>query len=413
MVRLIVLYFHQHFTTPQGSTGTRSYSMAKRLLAKGHSVTMVCGSFVGADTGLKGAFKKGRRRGNVDGIDVVELDLTYGNSEGFLSRVLTMFRYFFGATKFIFTEKYDLVFASSTPLTAGIPGIIAKWVRRKPFVFEVRDLWPELPKEMGVITNPVILFLMSLLEWISYHSADNIIALSPGISEGIERRGILSNAVTLVPNGCDLDIFDSKIESWIPKECASSELVALFSGTHGVANQLDSILDVAAELKFRGRNDIKFLLVGQGGQKAHLMDRAIAEDLDNIVFHDPVSKFDLAGLMASVDVGLQVLANVPAFYFGTSPNKFFDYISAGLPVINNYPGWLADMISKNNCGFVVPPENPKKFADALEMAAREKSKLAEMGHNSRMLAKRDFDRDDLADNWVKCLELVCQHVEDK
>ena len=114
------------------------------------------------------------------------------------------------------------------------------------------------------------------------------------------------------------------------------------------------------------------------------MDRAISEDLDNIVFHDPVSKLDLAGLMASVDVGLQVLANVPAFYFGTSPNKFFDYISAGLSVINNYPGWLADMILKNNCGFVVPPENPKKFADALEIAALEKPKLADMGYNARI-----------------------------
>ena len=95
--------------------------MAKRLLAKKHSVTLVCGSFIGADTGLRSDFKNGRRRGNVDGIDVIELDLSYGNSDGFLSRILTMVRYFYKATKFCFTEKYDLVFASSTPLTAGIP----------------------------------------------------------------------------------------------------------------------------------------------------------------------------------------------------------------------------------------------------------------------------------------------------
>ena len=136
------------------------------------------------------SLKRADDGGNVDGIDVIELDLSYGNSDGFLSRILTMVRYFYEATKFCFTEEYDLVFASSTPLTAGIPGIIAKWIRKKTFVFEVRDLWPELQKEMGVITNPVMLSLMSLLEWVSYHSADHVIALSPGILNGVERRGI-------------------------------------------------------------------------------------------------------------------------------------------------------------------------------------------------------------------------------
>jgi glycosyltransferase involved in cell wall biosynthesis len=404
VVVLKVIYFHQHFCTPKGSTGTRSYSMSKRLLQRGHSVTVVCGSFVGADTGLEGPFKNGLRRGLVDGIDVIELDLSYGNSDGFFKRTSVMFRYFIRAVGLVFTEKYDLVFATSTPLTAGIPGIVARWFRGKPFVFEVRDLWPELPKAMGVINNPLILSLMSALEWMSYHSANHVVALSPGIADGIQRRGVSKNGITLIPNGCDFDIFGSKVAGWKPKECRPGEFVALFSGTHGVANNLDSIIDAASELRIRRRGDIKIILVGQGGKKQHLMDRVRNEGLDNIIFHNPVSKLKLAGLMISTDIGLQVLANIPAFYYGTSPNKFFDYISAGLPVLNNYPGWLADMIKANNCGFVVEPESASQFADALEKAADNKKLMSIMGSNSTFLAKNEFNRDDLADKWVICME---------
>lgn len=407
METMKVLYFHQHFTTPKGSTGIRSYVMSKKILQMGHEVTIVCGSFIGADTGLKDSFKNGFRRGYVDGIEVIELDISYGNKDRFFKRFLSMTKYFFKAIYFVFKEKYDLVFATSTPLTAGIPGIISKWIKRKPFIFEVRDLWPELPKEMGIIKNPIILLLMSILEWVSYKSADYIIALSPGIKDGIKRRGIPENKISMIPNGCDLDIFKNKAATkWRPKGVNKNDFIALFSGTHGIANDLNSILDAANELKKRGREDIKIILIGQGGQKSKLIQRATSENLDNVIFMNPIDKINLSGLMAEVDIGLQVLANIPAFYYGTSPNKFFDYISAGLPVINNYPGWLADIISHNNCGFVVPPENPKSFANALIKAADHKEDLFVMGHNSLMLAKRDFDRVKLANDWYHIVRNV-------
>jgi glycosyltransferase involved in cell wall biosynthesis len=130
------------------------------------------------------------------------------------------------------------------------------------------------------------------------------------------------------------------------------------------------------------------------------------EGLWNVVFHDPVNKAKLAGLMAGTDVGMQILANVPAFYFGTSPNKFFDYIAAGLPVLNNYPGWLAGMIEENRCGFAVPPDDPNAFADALEKAADDRAALKEMGQRGKELAIREFDRQKLADRWVDWVEGV-------
>lgn len=401
-----VLYFHQHFSTPKGSTGTRSYEMACRLLARGHQVTMVCGSYGGGDTGLTAAFVRGRRRGIVEGIDIIEFDLAYSNNDGFVTRALTFFKFAFRSIGLAFAEQYDVLFATSTPLTAGIPGILARWLRHKPFVFEVRDLWPELPRAMGVIRNPLALGAMSILEWISYRSAHRLIGLSPGIVAGIASRGVPMERIALVPNGCDLDIFTNAVEPWRPTQVHASDLLAVFAGTHGEANGLHAVLDAAVELKRRGRDQIKLLLIGQGRHKVALQERVVREGLDNVIFHDPVDKARLAGLMAATNVGLQILANVPAFYYGTSPNKFFDYIASGLPVLTNYPGWLADLIEHHRCGFVVPPDNQAAFADALEQAAEDRDVLKLMGQHSRALAEDEFNRLSLADRWVDWVEGV-------
>ncbi|WP_423840100.1 glycosyltransferase family 4 protein [Vibrio mytili] len=396
-----ILYFHQHFSTPKGSTGIRSYEMSRRLIHHGHNVTMVCGTYGGGETSLESEFIGGKREGVFDGIRIIEFDLAYSNSDGFLKRSMTFVKFALKSIGLAFTEKYDVLFATTTPLTAGIPGIFARWLRGKPFVFEVRDLWPELPKEMGVIKNPVILGLMSLLEWASYRSAHRCIGLSPGIVEGIKKRGVPADRIAMVPNGCDLSIFTQPSELWRPEGVSQEDLMAVFTGTHGMANGLNAVLDTATELQSRGRNDIKLVLVGQGKLKPQLEVKAQELQLKNVIFHPPVNKQKLAGLMASADIGMQVLANIPAFYYGTSPNKFFDYISAGLPVINNYPGWLAGMIEDLQCGFVVAPENPKAFANALELAADDREALVTMGEAARHLAENQFDRQLLADEWVQ------------
>lgn len=398
-----VLYFHQHFSTPRGAAGTRSYEMARRLVARGHKVTMVCGSYGPGETGLSGPFVRGCRRGMVDGIEVVEFDIAYSNSDSFPRRVLKFLMFAFRSIKVALREGYDLVFATSTPLTAAIPGICARWLRGKPFVFEVRDLWPELPREMGVIRNPLVLLAMSLLEWLCYRSAHRVIGLAPGIVEGIMRRGVPPERVALIPNGCDCHIFSASVEPWRPAEVPPDALMAVYAGTHGIANGLNAVLDAAAELKRRGRDDIRLVLVGQGMLKPALQARAEREKLHNVVFLDPIEKTRLAGLLAGADLGMQVLANVPAFYNGTSPNKFFDYIAAGLPVLINYPGWVADLIAETDCGFVVPPDDPGAFADALEQAANDRAALKRKGANAQKLAEEQFSRDKLAEELERVL----------
>jgi glycosyltransferase involved in cell wall biosynthesis len=399
-----VLYFHQHFSTPKGSAGIRSYEMARALVARGHQVTMVCGSYGAGNTGLGGPFERGVRRGTVDGIEVVEFDLRYSNRDRFIQRGLTFVKFALRSTWLALTTPHDVLFATSTPLTAGVPGIAARWLRGSRFVFEVRDLWPELPREMGVITNPLVLWAMGALEWLSYHSAHRLVGLSPGIVAGIVRRGVAAERVAMVPNGCDMEIFSAQVQPWRPEGVAPTDLMAVYAGTHGIANGLDAALNAAAQLQRSGRDDIKLVLIGDGLLKEALIKRAREQRLRNVVFCDPVDKARLAGLMAATDVGLQLLANVPAFYYGTSPNKFFDYLASGVPPLINYPGWLHELVSHHHCGLAVPPDDPAAFANALEHAADNRATLRKMSENARSLARAQFDRAVLAQHWVAWLE---------
>lgn len=399
-----VLYFHQHFSTPGGATGIRSYQMARRLVERGHQVTMVCGSYDGSATGLGAPFVRGVRSGMVDGIEVVEFRLAYSNRDGFLRRTWTFVAFAIRSVALALRARYDVIFATTTPLTAGIPGIFARWLRGKPFVFEVRDLWPELPRAMGVIRNPFVLGAMSLLEWVSYRSAHRLIGLAPGIGEGIAARGVPSEKIAMIPNGCDLGIFGNGSEPWRPAGVADADFMAVYAGTMGIANGLDAVLETAAELARRGEKRIKLVLIGQGRLRADLEERVRRERPGNVLFCDPVPKDRLASVFAAADVGMQILADVPAFYYGTSPNKFFDYLAAGIPVVNNYPGWAAQLISEHRCGIAVPPRDPAAFADALQKLADDPAERRAMGARARRLAEREFDRKRLADQWVDVLE---------
>ncbi len=407
-----VLYFHQHFDTPRGAAGTRSYEFARALVAAGHQVTIVCGTKANAALDIPDDPDHGWSRGDVDGIDVIALPLHYANRDGLAKRSLTFLRFALRSIGIALRHDYDLVFATSTPLTAGIPGIAARLLRRKPFVFEVRDLWPELPKALG-LRNPLLLGGMSLLEGLTYRSAHACIGLSPGIVEGIRRRAQRGKPIAMIPNGCDLDLFQpvpredlSLPDAGTGASMAPGNFVAAFTGAHGPANGLDAVLDAAAVLKACGEDRVKLLFIGDGKDKDRLVEKAQVRGLDNCRFLPPMPKTELARLIGRLDCGLMILRNVPAFYYGTSPNKFFDYISAGLPVLNNYPGWLADLIRERDCGVVVPPDDPEAFADALRRLAADPAACRRMGRNARRLAETEFNRDALAARFVDWLEAV-------
>lgn len=392
-----ILYFHQHFTTPQGSGGTRSYEFSKELIRSGHKVTLVCGSNEMADSGLKKAFHSGYRTGVVDGINIIELELPYSNSDGLVKRSFIFLKYSLYGIILSLRLDYDVVFGTSTPLTASIPGIISKLLRNKKFIFEVRDLWPELPQAMGVIKNPVILGAMDILETISYKYSEKCIALAPGIAQGIKRKYPFKK-VAIIPNGSDVFIPSANSRK------SDDKFVAVFTGAHGQANGLNAVLDVASSLKKRGVLDIEFQFIGDGKMKPALIQRAKYEELSNCVFLAPMPKYDLFQyLHQNADIGLMILENIPAFYNGTSPNKFFDYISLGLPVLNNYPGWIADIIELHQCGIAIPPGEPITFADAIIRMRDNPSENKVMSRNGVDLARHKFDRNLLAAQFVNFL----------
>ena len=399
-----IIYFHQHFTTPDVGGGIRSYEFARRLIERGHEVTMVCGGDASLFN-LSPTGKKGVLRGKIDGIDVIQISIPYSNNDGLLKRTKSFLSYAWKGISIALKEDYDLLFATSTPLTASIPGIVQKLFRRKKFVFEVRDLWPELPRALGM-KNPIALWGMSVLEKWSYCTADACIGLSPGIVEGIRRRSPKGRRIAMIPNGCDLNIFKPGNGKYRIGGVEENDTIAVFTGAHGIANGLDAVLDASKVLIAKDRKDIKLVFVGNGKMKAHLLDRKEKEGLENCIFMNPVSKATLSDIIDTADIGLMILANIPAFYYGTSPNKFFDYISAGLPVLNNYPGWLADMINENQCGVVVPPEDPKAFAEALIELADSPESRKDYRVNARKLAEDSFDRNLLGEQFVDFLESV-------
>jgi len=399
-----LLYFHQHFATPKGSSGTRSYEFARALIARGHQVTMVCGSHQLSGLELPYDARRDWCRGEVDGIDVISLPLAYSNRDSLLRRGWTFLRFALRSVRLALTLDCDLVFATSTPITAVIPGLAAKWFRGKPFVFEVRDLWPELPRALG-LRNPFVLGSMSLLEFLGYRSADACIGLSPGIVEGIRSRADERLPVAMIPNGSDLEVFHpaKRAQLTLPG-IGPDDFVAGFTGAHGIANGLDALLDVALELRRRGDPRVKLAFIGDGKEKERLSARAVELGLTNCLFFPPVPKAELGAITASLDCGLMVLKDIPAFYRGTSPNKFFDYIAAGIPVVNNYPGWLAGLITDHRCGIVVPPGNVAAFADALQRLVADAAERRAMGAAARGLAEKEFARPLLADRFIATLE---------
>ncbi|MEY4034218.1 MAG: hypothetical protein RL492_1412 [Verrucomicrobiota bacterium] len=405
-----ILYFHQHFATPQGAGGTRSYEFARALVSRGHAVTMVCGAHAQSGLRLPWDPVAGWFRGDVDGIDVISLPLAYSNRDGLVRRGVTFVGFAARALRLALTETYDLAFATSTPLTAALPGLAARWLRGKPFVFEVRDLWPELPRALGV-RNPLLLGAMSVLEWAAYRGADACIGLSPGIVAGIRRRAPRGRAITLIPNGSDLELFHPCLRAPLTLPgLAPGDFVAGFTGAHGPANGLDALLDVARELRRRGDVRIQLAFIGDGKEKDRLRAAATAAGLDNCHFYDPIPKQQLGTITASLDCGLMILKDVPAFYDGTSPNKFFDYAAAGIPVVNNYPGWLAGLITEAGAGVVVPPGDPVAFADALQALAADPARCRCMGAAARSLAEQRFARTDLSGRFVETLQTVASQL---
>lgn len=393
-----ILYLHQYFITRSGIGGTRSYEFARYLQRQGHQVTVVT-----AAPGQVDGRRQTRRR-TIDGIKVLELSAGYGDPiQGtrlpYSKRIVNFFAFALAAAwAGLFLPKPDVILATSTPLTIGIPGVLISRLRRVPLVFEVRDLWPEAPIQMGALKSPFSIWAARWLERAIYCHSSHIVALSPGMRDGIVATGMAPDKVTVIPNASDLDLFSPHIKGcdFRDKLALNGAFTCLYFGTMGEANGLNFVLDAATELKRRRVTDVAFVLHGDGKERPILEARAVSEALTNVRFSNQMPGKDaIAQLVAAADVCMTIYKNVPILYT-CSPNKLFDALAAGKPVLTNMPGWLQDLLEQNRAGVFVEPDNPANFADKILSLRDNPALCAEYGRNARRLAEEKFARAQLA-----------------
>lgn len=395
-----VTYIVQHLTLPwEGWAGSsRAYEFSRRLTEAGHEVHIISAASAGMPEKLA--------EDEFEGIRRTRISQYYSNKQSIPQRLKAFGGFAASATRVARRLDADLVFATSTPLTSGIPGVLAARKHKVPFVFEVRDLWPAFVVEMGVVTNPALIGGARLLERRLYHSASRVVALAPGIKEGIVGTGYPEAQVPVIPNGSVTDLFQPTTERPDdPRFGPPEDLHVAFPGTIGRANGLDAVIDAARLLKQRGESGIRFVFIGGGSERDRLIERTRAEGVSELMsWVDMMAKQELAQHLPRFDVGMQILADVKGFYNATSPNKFFDFLAAGLPVITNYPGWVAGMLEENECGLVVPPGDTGAFADAVVWMRDHREELRAMGARSRQLAETRFSFDRLGADFVATLE---------
>lgn len=394
-----ILYIHQYFKTREGHSSTRSYEFAKRLVEAGHEVTVITGDsrLTSKDTPVSRGLLSNRYL--IDGINVIAIKNKYSNYMSNTRRIFSFLSFLFLATlKSVFTKKHDIVYATSTPLTVGIPAIAVKLFRRTSFVFEVRDLWPEAPIQMGAIRNKFIIGILKGLEKMIYNSSSHLVALSPGMSEGILKHGISEKKVSMIPNSCDLDLFhNEKVDKhyFKSKYELENKFVLIHPGSMGRANGLNYVVQAANELKKMGNRNVKILLTGDGQTRPLLEKYCNENNLKNVVFTGNIPKKDMPSLIAATDITITSFLNIPILATN-SPNKFFDSLAAGKPVIVNSNGWTKDLVLENDIGYYVDPNKPVELANLLNQLSKDSTRLKEKGYRARKLAEAKFDRDKLA-----------------
>jgi len=387
--------------------GTRSFEMARRLVAAGHEVNLITSSREPSE-------ESDWYKTDEEGIKVHWYPVPYSNRMGFISRIQAFLQFAIASARKAASIKADVVFATSTPLTIVLPGLYAMWRQRIPLVFEVRDMWPAVPIAMGILKNPILIKAAELLEKIAYRRAQHVVALAPGMRDDIISTGVDLKKVTVIPNGCDLNIFGSDLSSEVSDlrerfDWLHSRRLVLFAGTLGRANGVDYSVKMAAEMAMIDP-EVRFVIIGDGAEGERI--KAEAEQLGvlgNSLFMFPaMPKSELSIWLAASDFTLGLFSGPRVLWKDAVQNKFFDALSAGKPIACNFSGFQSELAVRHDIGLIIPVDSPRLAAVQLYDKLNDLTWLSSVKARAKQLAEGDFNRDLLA----KKLEQVLLSVVD-
>ncbi len=390
-----VLYIHQYFRTPEEGGAIRSYYLAKGMVDNGIEVEMI--------TSHNKTYEEVK---NIEGIKVHYLPVFYDNELGFSKRVFSFYRFMkLVRKKARAIKNVNLVYATSTPLTIGLSALKIKKELGIPYYFEVRDLWPEAPVQLGVIKNRFIKSYLERLEKKVYKHADKIIALSPGIKAQIEQRQP-NKTVELIPNMSDVEFFKPEVKNPELEDLfdVKGKLVVSYFGAIGAANHLEYLL-AAANASLKSELPLVFFIIGVGSQTEKLTYLVKHFELTNVRFVKFQNKHNLKRLLNVTDAAYVSFANKPILETN-SPNKFFDALASGKLIITNTKGWVKDICEKDNCGFYYDPDKPSDFVHQIQHFLSHKKQLNAYQVNSRRVGETQFSRRAQVEKLMKMLNSI-------
>lgn len=391
-----ILYLHQYFITPKEAGGARSYYLAKQLVEDGHEVTVITSNTKNKDW-------KFLEVKNIDGIEVKYIKNYYDSSMGKIERIFAFFKFMIYSTYYALKEKnIDIIFASTTPLTIGIPAYFKKLFNKNAkFIFEVRDVWPDIPYEMGYIKSKLLFKILKAFENKLYKSSDKIIAISEGIKQKINTS--FQDKTYVYPFGANLKLFNThKSDEWKKSNNINCKTLYVFTGAIGFANGVEYLIEAAKILSEQNNKEIHIAIIGQGSAKKSIVSLKDEYSLSNVTIFDSVAVEELNKIYESADAGVILFGNLSESYrFTASPNKFFDYIAAGLPFFFNFGGPLKEKVEKENIGIYTDYADPNDLAKKMSHYSDNKEILQLIGKNARNIAEREYDRDVILKNMAR------------
>lgn len=411
-----ILLIHQYFLELDDGGGSRFNEMTRNWSERGHEITVLAG-MMHANAKEKRPEYKGKwfARKMHDQVEILRCHVSEAYNTNFLGRLWGYFSFVFSsifAGLFKVKGKYDVILVTSPPLFVGITAYILSLFKRIPFIFEVRDLWPESAIDTGVLANSVIIKMAYWFETFMYRKAALINVLTPAFRQKlIENKGVPPEKVIFIPNAADFGLSDKLLNNGFDRNAFRVEKgwvgkkVIIYVGAHGIANHLIQVIETAEQMQ-KTHPEVLFLLIGDGMQKEMLRAEAEKRGLKNVQFNEPVSKAEVFKYIRAADFGSSVLKRVDTFKTIYS-NKTFDYMACKRPIFMLIDGVSRELVEEAQCGVYVEPENPKDYAQKIDRYLQmSEAELATQGEAGYRFAKANFDRDVLAEKYIQAIQEI-------